>query len=219
MTIYQKLVQIQTEMKAPKNKYNEFGKYSYRNAESILEAFKPFAAQYNVTLLLSDSIQQSGDRYYIKAEAKFIDLESDQMISVSAFAREAENQKGMDAAQITGCASSYARKYALNGLFLIDDTKDPDEMEFRNEKQNRQQARRQEQQNQATQIIDAEDAEALERDLRMADVNIAGLLSQTRFNVKDVHDLTVEQAKTIRRELENHRNNKVNRGHPVAVTA
>ena len=132
MSIFEALSKIQVELKAPKNLYNSFGKYKYRNAESILEAAKPLCAKHSCTLTVSDEIQLIGDRYYIKATATVQDKDGN-AASVSAFAREDETKKGMDGAQITGTASSYARKYALNGLFCIDDTKDPDTDEYHNQ--------------------------------------------------------------------------------------
>ena len=117
------LVRIQKELKAPKNQFNNFGKYNYRSCEDILEAVKPLLGE--CVLLLSDSIESHLDRVYVKATATFISSGGDR-VEVSALAREAENKKGMDDSQITGTSSSYARKYALNGLFLIDDTKDAD---------------------------------------------------------------------------------------------
>ncbi len=122
-----KLLNIQCELKAPKNQFNKFGKYNYRNCEDILEAVKPLCKKYNTTLRISDEIVQVGDRYYIKATAEL--LTTDEAVDAffsTAYAREPESQKGMNEAQITGSASSYARKYALNGLFLIDDTRDAD---------------------------------------------------------------------------------------------
>lgn len=118
----------QTELKAPKNQYNSFGKYSYRSCEDILEAAKPVCAKYGLLLTVSDEVVHEGDRYYIKATAALYDAQggSDEVMSATAFAREPEAKKGMDDSQITGTASSYARKYALNGLFCIDDTKDAD---------------------------------------------------------------------------------------------
>lgn len=118
----------QGELKAPKNQYNSFGKYSYRSCEDILEAAKPVCAKYGLLLTVSDEVVQTGDRYYIKATACLYDAQggSGEVISATAFAREALDKKGMDDSQITGTASSYARKYALNGLFCIDDTKDAD---------------------------------------------------------------------------------------------
>lgn len=131
MTLGEKLSKIQQEMKAPKNLKNTFGNYNYRNAEGILEAFKPYEKQYKVYLTVSDSIIQVGDRIYIKASARLYDCESDSTIETAAFAREACEKRGMDDSQITGAASSYARKYALNGLFLLDDTKDADTDEYK----------------------------------------------------------------------------------------
>ena len=118
------LLQIQHELKAPKGQFNKFGNYKYRSAEDILEAVKPLLFNYACHLTITDDIQLIGDRYYVKATATI--KSKDDSVSVTAFAREEETKKGMDGAQITGAASSYARKYALNGLFCIDDTKDPD---------------------------------------------------------------------------------------------
>ena len=131
MNIHEKLAAVQSEMKAPKNLYNSFGKYSYRNAEGICEAFKPYGKKHGLSLVLSDDVVEIGGRVYVKAVATLHDTESPDIVSVSAFAREAETKKGMDDAQVTGATSSYARKYALNGLFLLDDTKDPDTDEYR----------------------------------------------------------------------------------------
>lgn len=126
------LLKIQRKLKAPKNQYNSFGKYPYRSAEDILEAVKPLLEEFKATLTLSDDIVQVGDRVYVKATATLKD--GDEETTVTAFAREDETKKGMDGAQITGTASSYARKYALNGLFLIDDTKDADTNEQQTER-------------------------------------------------------------------------------------
>ena len=126
-------MEIQTKIKAPKNLYNSFGKYKYRNAEGICEAVKPYLAEQKCALTLSDEIIDVGGRIYVKATATLRDTETLESISVSAMAREAEEKKGMDESQITGTASSYARKYALNGLFLLDDTKDADSDEHHEE--------------------------------------------------------------------------------------
>lgn len=123
-----KLLKIQIELKAPKNQYNSFGEYRYRSCEDILEAVKPLLKETNSVLLLSDEITEVGERIYVKATATLKD-EKDS-ISVSAFAREVEEKKKLDGSQLTGVASSYARKYALNGLFCIDDTKDADTNEY-----------------------------------------------------------------------------------------
>ena len=121
-----KLMNIQQELKAPKGQYNSFGKYAYRSCEDILEAVKPLLRKEKVVLTISDELQYIGNRYYIKATVTLIDTESEATISNSAYAREEETKKGMDGSQITGASSSYARKYALNGLFGIDDNKDSD---------------------------------------------------------------------------------------------
>ena len=112
MGIYDKLLAVQSELKAPKNQYNEFGKYNYRNAEDILEAVKPLCAKLKALVYITDEVKQIGDRYYIQATATFVDTESSEKIAVAAYAREEESKKGMDASQVTGAASSYARKYA-----------------------------------------------------------------------------------------------------------
>ena len=138
LNIYEKLHHIQQELNAPKNQYNKFGGYAYRSCEDIYNAVKPLLKKYNCALTLSDELVQIGDRYYIKATAALFDrapeaLMTNQGIACSrweikntAYAREEENKKGMDGSQITGASSSYARKYALNGLFLIDDVRDSD---------------------------------------------------------------------------------------------
>ena len=116
----------QAELKAPKNQYNSFGKYNYRSCEDILEPAKPINKKYGLVLLLTDKPVCIGQRYYIEATARLYDIESEQFIESTASAREADTKKGMDDSQVTGTASSYARKYALNGLYNIDDTKDAD---------------------------------------------------------------------------------------------
>ena len=116
----------QSELKAPKNQYNSFGKYNYRSCEDILEAAKPINKKHGLVLLLTDKPVCIGQRYYIEATARLYDIESEQFIEATASAREADTKKGMDDSQVTGTASSYARKYALNGLYNIDDTKDAD---------------------------------------------------------------------------------------------
>ena len=132
MNIYQKLAAIQAELKAPKSQYNSFGGYHYRTAEGILEAVKPLLTQYGCGIVCSDSVEQIGDRYYVCAEVKFFDTQTEDVkerqpaIVTTAYAREEETKKGMDGSQITGASSSYARKYALNGLLAIDDNADSD---------------------------------------------------------------------------------------------
>lgn len=122
--IIDKLVSIQNKLNAPKSQYNSFGKYKYRSCEDILEALKPLLKEHGLVVTLNDEIQVFGNRIYVKATATLSDGVKE--ISVSAYAREDEQKKGMDGSQVTGAASSYARKYALNGLFAIDDAKDAD---------------------------------------------------------------------------------------------
>lgn len=128
-----KLITIQNELKAPKGQYNKFGKYKYRNCEDILEALKPLLLKHECSLTVSDDIVLVGDRYYVKATVTLTECETSVTHEVTAFARESLEKKGMDESQITGAASSYARKYALNGLFAIDDTKDADSSDNRSE--------------------------------------------------------------------------------------
>lgn len=124
--VYQKLAAIQAALKAPKSQFNKFGGYKYRKAEDILEAVKPLLKQYGCTLTCTDELQLIGDRYYIKATATITNSEDGASVSTTAYAREEEEKKGMDGSQVTGASSSYARKYALNGLLCIDDTADSD---------------------------------------------------------------------------------------------
>lgn len=126
MSVKEKLFKIQQSLKAPKGQYNSYGNYKYRSCEDILEAVKPWLKEENCILSLQDEVMVIGERYYIKASVELTDLETNEVVTNTAFAREEEAKKGMDGSQITGTASSYARKYALNGLFLIDDTKDAD---------------------------------------------------------------------------------------------
>lgn len=126
MNVYQKLIKVQNELKAPKTQVNKFGGYKYRNCEDILEALKPILLGYESTIIISDEIINISDRFYIKSTVTFVDCETGKSITTTALAREAISKKGMDESQLTGSTSSYARKYALNGMFAIDDTKDSD---------------------------------------------------------------------------------------------
>lgn len=146
-TIFQKLQNIQSKLKVEKKNYNSFGGYSYRSCEDILEAVKPLLVENNLALVMTDQVEAVGERYYIKATAILYDTENGTNISATAYAREAKEKKKMDDAQVTGSSSSYARKYALNGLFAIDDAKDSD---FLNQGENtaRQQGRQNTQQGQ-----------------------------------------------------------------------
>ena len=137
MTLHQKLVKVQNELKAPKSEWNDFNKFAYRSQEGILEAVKPILAKYDLTITLNDTIEFIGDRFYVKATAIVSD-DHDQ-ICVDAFAREAKEKKGMDDSQLTGSCSSYARKYALCGLFAISNDTDADETNNGEEQPNTQQ--------------------------------------------------------------------------------
>lgn len=124
------IISIQNELKAPKGQFNSFGRYKYRSCEDILEAVKPLLHKYSCSLNISDEVVMVGDRFYVKSTATLRKDTGEVISSSVAFAREDETKKGMDGAQVTGAASSYARKYALNGLFCIDDTKDADTDEY-----------------------------------------------------------------------------------------
>ena len=126
MNIYEKLTEVQNELKAPKSKYNSFGKYNYRSCEDILEAVKPILKAKRLAMTVKDDVFNIGDRFYIMATVTVFDCESEEKVTTTAYAREDADKKGMDGSQITGSSSSYARKYALNGMFAIDDTKDAD---------------------------------------------------------------------------------------------
>src|SRR3990170_316770 len=125
VSVFERLQAVQQELKAPKSQFNKFGNFSYRSCEDILEAVKPLLKKYGLVLTISDYLISSNGRYYIQAKALLVNSGGEK-IEVTSYAREEETKKGMDGSQITGAASSYARKYALNGLFLIDDTKDAD---------------------------------------------------------------------------------------------
>lgn len=144
MKLHEKLLAIQTKLKAPKGQYNKFGNFNYRSAEDILEAVKPLNAEQGLLLTITDEIKEVGGRIYVVATATVSDGTDE--LKVSAFAREPENKKGMDESQITGATSSYARKYALNGLYAIDDNKDADTNEHKQQQDNmpkKQQAQKQ----------------------------------------------------------------------------
>ena len=134
MNILEKLREVQTKLKVGKNKVNSFGNYNYRSCEDILEAVKPILKDVNATITIDDSIVQVGDRFYVRSCAYFRDCEDqNNFIAADAYARETEDRRGMDPAQVTGATSSYARKYALGGLLLLDDAKDPDTDENKKE--------------------------------------------------------------------------------------
>lgn len=142
MSVYEKLSKVQSELKAPKGQYNSFGQYKYRSCEDILEAVKPLNAKHGVVLTVGDEVVEISNRFYVKATATFVDIESGEKIINTALAREDDAKKGMDGSQITGTASSYARKYCLNGLYCIDDTKDADTDEYRAQQERKPQERK-----------------------------------------------------------------------------
>ncbi|MBD8956105.1 MAG: recombinase [Streptococcus lutetiensis] len=186
MTIYKKLLNIQKELNVPKGQYNEFGGYSYRNAEDILNAIKPLLWENECTAFFrKDVIEQVGDRYYLVATFDFVDISTGEKITVEARAREEVKKKGMDASQITGAASSYARKYALNGIFLIDDAKDADTNEY--QKQQKQGANTKQQKqyindNQLQQIYNSINQLA-QMTNQKPDIVASGIL--VRYNIND----------------------------------
>lgn len=135
--VFFQLSQVQAELKAPKGQRNTFGNYNYRSAEDILEAAKPKCIEHGLVLVVSDEVVEVGGRVYVRAEATVIEQSGDGRISVYGWAREADAKKGMDASQLTGATSSYARKYALGGLFALDDTKDADSNEARQQEAGR----------------------------------------------------------------------------------
>ena len=186
--ILEKLGNIQQELKAPKGQFNSFGKYKYRSCEDILEAVKPLLKAQKCTMQIRDVIFNVGERYYIQAEAILYDLETGESISNMAYAREAESKSGMDASQITGTASSYARKYALNGLFLIDDTKDADTDEHA--KQTGQQPKAEK----AVRFI----GKASEKQIKLVNELVKDVPAMLKYyKISKVEDLTVQQASEI----------------------
>lgn len=193
MSVYEKLIKVQKELKAPKSKFNNFGKYKYRSLEDILEGVKPLLDKYKATLVISDTIEQIGDRYYLNAEASFIDTETGDRVSNSAMARESAEKKGMDDSQITGTASSYARKYALNGLFLIDDTKDADTDEAHIESEARAEQAKDEKR---MEDVGKEKISAVKLNILNADIE-NGIASREKmlefFKVEKLEDVTEKQ--------------------------
>lgn len=191
MNIREKLSAIQTELKAPKNLTNKFGGYNYRNAEGICEAVKPYLKKYNVALKLDDTVFVIGSRFYIEATATLLDNESDDTIDAKAFAREAETKKGMDDSQLTGATSSYARKYALNGLFLLDDTKDADSEEYKTTAEKKSKAEVKVTEENVNEKITDEEVKILKSEAIRTGTTSDFIKKQ--FKVKDIKDLTNAQ--------------------------
>lgn len=193
-----KLLEIQNELKAPKGQYNSFGKYKYRSCEDILEAVKPICKKHGVTLTLSDEMVQVGERYYIKATATVTDGTEEK--TVTAFAREPEAKKGMDDSQITGTASSYARKYALNGLFCIDDTKDADTDEYAKQTKPAKKTAKELSEQKPDDIITQGGADYLHELAEETGSDTAALLSY--YKVNDFNELTTKQFEHCAKILE-----------------
>lgn len=185
--ILEKLSKIQNELRAPKGQKNTFGNYNYRSAEDILEAVKPLCFKHGVVVNLSDEVVLVGDRYYVKACAMVKDIENKDIETVYAYAREEETKKGMDGSQITGTASSYARKYAMNGLFAIDDQKDAD-----TDEQGKQVAS----ETKAT----SKQVEMIKELLNGNDMHIQKACDE--YKVKFLEDLTVSQASELIKRIQ-----------------
>ena len=196
MGIGEKMVDIQSKLNAPKNLFNRFGNYSYRSAESILEAVKPLLRNNKCYLVLTDDICEVGNRVYVKATATIYDAETNDSVTNTAFAREADNKKGQDDSQITGATSSYARKYALNGLFLIDDNKDADTDEYHNQTYQKKQTPR----TQRVQAPEVLKPNKLQLDALIELAKSKGFgVSQIarRAKVKNLEDMTMEMYTTL----------------------
>ena len=208
--IYAALMAVQSELKAPKGQENTFGNYRYRSAEDILEAVKPLLKENGLYLRISDTVELIGDRYYVKATVTAVDIATGEAESATAYAREQAEKKGMDAAQVTGATSSYARKYALNALFGIDDTKDADTDEYTRTGQsgaNQGQAKKQEQPPTQAQTAAINDVHVAMKELtaEMQRINatkeeVAGICRKL-FGKASSRELTAEQLRKLTANL------------------
>jgi essential recombination function protein len=208
--IYAALMAVQSELKAPKGQENTFGKYRYRSAEDILEAVKPLLKENGLYLRISDTVELIGDRYYVKATVTAVDIATGEAESATAYAREQTEKKGMDAAQVTGATSSYARKYALNALFGIDDTKDADTDEYTRTGRsgaNQEQAKKQTQPPTKVQTAAVNDAHAAMKELtaEMQRINatkeeVAGICRKL-FGKASSRELTADQLRKLTTNL------------------
>lgn len=195
MSIYAKLNVIQLNLIAPKNQYNSFGKYNYRSCEDILEGLKPCLQETKTAVTVNDEIIQIGDRYYVKATATLFDCETGESVSNTAYAREEESKKGMDSSQVTGATSSYARKYALNGLFCIDDVKDADTRDNRQEEAKKQQKDEAETKELENMKISKVKADVLHK--RCTDENVDEAKVLELYKVSDFSELTEKKFRNI----------------------
>ena len=193
MSLKEKLSKIQREIKVPKELFNKFGGYYYRNAETILSEFKKYEEDLKVSLILEDEVVEVAGNIYVKATAILMDCESEERIYTTAYARESEQKKGMDEAQITGSASSYARKYALNGLFLLDDVKDPDTDEYRN--QQTESSATQNNKNTKSQKVNQNHIISLRKIFEEKGIDESKVL--VMYKVEKIEDLTINQFKNI----------------------
>lgn len=190
MNIYEKLLKAQVELKAPKGQYNSFGKYKYRSCEDILEALKPVLDKLKLTLFIKDDVIEVNGRNYVKAVITLVNIEKpDEIIETSALAREEETKKGMDGSQITGASSSYARKYALNGMFMIDDTKDSDSTNTHGKEEKTETERKKEAIEAINKLADTE--EKTEKVFDMI----------AKFNKNSLLDCTPEELKKVYTEI------------------
>lgn len=206
MNIYEKLSIIQRELIAPKNQYNAFGKYHYRSCEDILEGLKPYLKKTKTAVTVSDEVVMIGDRYYIKATARLHDCESESAVCVenTAFAREEDVKKGMDGSQITGSSSSYARKYALNGLFCIDDVKDADTRDNRLKEAEQQKKDEEQQKKIENSVISELKLQALLARCESDSVKPATI--QKLYKVNSLADLTERKFQNIHEHWEDIKN-------------
>lgn len=209
-SVLKKLFEIQQELKVPKNQRNTFGNYNFRNCEDIMEASKPICKKYNCLLTCSDEIIYVGERYYIRATATLFDLDSNENISACAVAREEESKKGMDASQITGASSSYARKYALNGLLQLDDNKDADTTEYQKQqnsntvkKNNFNQEMITEEQIKLIHVLFSKIEKSEKQIFKNFENSVAKLNVYKNFKVKTSKDLTKAKAKELIELLQN----------------
>lgn len=193
MSLKEKLSKIQREIKVPKELFNKFGGFYYRNAETILSEFKKYEEDLKVSLILEDEVVEVAGNIYVKATAILMDCESEERIFTTAYARESEQKKGMDEAQITGSASSYARKYALNGLFLLDDAKDPDTDEYRN--QQTESSATQNNKNTKSQKVNQNHIISLRKTFEEKRIDESKVL--VMYKVEKIEDLTIKQFKNI----------------------
>lgn len=199
MSIGEKLFKIQQEMNVPKDLYNKYGNFYYRNAETILAEFKKAAKDLKLVLLLNDEIVEIAGKVYVKATASITDYETNEEVLATAYAREADKKNGMDDAQITGAASSYARKYALNGLFLLDDVKDPDSDEYKNQQgkdeQQTESSATQNNRNTKSPRVNQNHIISLRKTFEEKRIDESKVL--VMYKVEKIEDLTINQFKNI----------------------